>query len=197
MKSKVGFFAMRGVSKSLKAIGMEKLAWDVEHKTNFWQTSKKSEQMLEILSNLLNGGAIVEFGCGDGTFPQYLPDNGFSKYVGYDISSVAIKMCNDKNENPKVNFETQDMGTWEGLGNNEVDLIVCEECLNYLEEDALIKFLQVCCETLTESGKMFISFHSHIKHAASIETIKRTVEIVDESFQGERVYLTATSKLRI
>jgi len=46
---------------------------------------------------------ISDFGCGDGNQTTLL--TGFETYVGYDISSHALYLCNTKfKDNPNVNF---------------------------------------------------------------------------------------------
>ena len=192
MKPGIRFYAMRGLSKSLKLIGLEKAAWDIEHKTLFWQTDKKSRIMIEKISGLLGGGLVVEFGCGDGTLTSYLLKDSFSQYIGYDISSVAIKMCERANNDPRISFQTQDMMSWRGLEDIKVkaDLIVCEECLNYLDKESLIRFLNNCCKSMNADGSIFASFHSQTKHAETIDTIRQNIDVVDEQVEGERIYMT-------
>ncbi len=190
MKRGIGYFAMRGLSKVFKLIGLEKSAWNIEHKQLHWQTNKKSKLMIEKISSLLNGGVLIEFGCGDGTLPGYLSKDSYSRYIGYDISSVAVSMCESANKDPKISFQTQDMSDWRGLKEIKSDLIVCEECLNYLDEDSLIDFLRYCCESLDKSGAIFASFHSHTKHANTIKTIRQNIGVSDEFMEGERIYMT-------
>ena len=194
METGIKFVAIRSLSKALRIVGLKQYAWNIEHKSLFWLTNKKSQLMIDIIAEILNGGVVVEFGCGDGTLPLYLPEDGFSKYTGYDISSVAIQMCQKANRNPKISFDTKGMESWEEHDAEKVDTIICEECLYYLDEPSLNRFLNVCCSNLKPDGQIFAAVHSRTKHARTIEQIRNSMNIVKEINQGQRIYMIVRCK---
>jgi 2-polyprenyl-3-methyl-5-hydroxy-6-metoxy-1,4-benzoquinol methylase len=75
---------------------------------------------------------ILEIGCGTGQFAEYLSDEGFLNYNGFDFSSAAIKIAAKRV--PKYNFY---------LGNalhqdsfrDDYDVIICLEVLEHIKGD--------------------------------------------------------------
>jgi 2-polyprenyl-3-methyl-5-hydroxy-6-metoxy-1,4-benzoquinol methylase len=74
------------------------------------------------------GGRILEIGCGEGLLPERIGTSRYARYVGVDISSVAIERAKAK-RHPNAEFLAEDASDFDP--DAQFDLIVFNEVLEY------------------------------------------------------------------
>ena len=74
------------------------------------------------------GGRILEIGCGEGLLPERIGTSRYARYVGVDISSVAIERAKAK-RHPNAKFVAEDASDFDP--DAQFDLIVFNEVLEY------------------------------------------------------------------
>ncbi len=81
---------------------------------------------------------IVDVGCGDWTFSQYVDWNG-AKYTGIDVVRAVIDKNNAQFSTKKISFIHSD-----GMDMNlpKADLIICKDVLQHLPDSEIEKFLK-------------------------------------------------------
>ena len=88
------------------------------------------------------GGSILDVGCGEGILPQRLNVESIAKYVGIDISKVAIDAASQQ-ANEKVVFLHEDVSAYHPT--ERFDVIVFNEILHYLEDPlAVVRRYETC-----------------------------------------------------
>lgn len=80
---------------------------------------------------------ILEIGCGTGQLAEYLYDEGFSYYHGFDFSEVAIEKA--KKRVPEFNFFLANALSKEPFTLN-FDVVICLEVFEHIKND--LKVLQ-------------------------------------------------------
>lgn len=139
----------------------------------------------------MQGGRLVEFGCGFGQLPRNLPRGTFSSYVGIDISDCAIREARKRAREAGISgcdFFQGDMASWPG--DSSVSLIVVIECLYYLSGKRLNDFLKRCCDSLTPQGAILVVVHSAQKHWKTLRACSRICKVFKEEQVETRTYLT-------
>jgi SAM-dependent methyltransferase len=77
--------------------------------------------------------SILDIGCGPGQFALFLQDKGFRRYLGLDLSEVAVKMAREKC--PSFEFIRSDIYESSILEDGAFDIVICLEVLEHLEKD--------------------------------------------------------------
>ena len=181
----------------LRAIGFRQLSWNKQFDAGRWTRGDIAPETRTLVTELCNGGRLVEFGCSDGVLPVSIPRNQFSDYLGFDISDSAIQQAQERVREAGltgVTFSVCDMAKWQG-GISSVTLVVVDECLYYLSTAEVEIFLQHCCESLVPGGKILVLIHSGTKHQQTLTTCRRICDVCQETVTGKgRVCLTLAPK---
>lgn len=81
------------------------------------------------------GGRLLEIGCGEGLLPERLGTTGYARYVGIDISPVAVERAMAR-DLPNAAFLAADASDFEPDG--RFDLIVFHEVLEYMADPGAV-----------------------------------------------------------
>ena len=173
----------------MRAVGMERAAWDQQHRAGMWEFEDKSPHLIEHVTTLAKGGDILEFGCGDGRLVDFLPDGAFATYLGSDISPATVALCQSRLGRDNVAFEPADMTTWTAP-DRTFDLILLEECIYYLTPPQITRFLAECRQCLAPGGHLLVVIHSETKHRATVDHLEKMLHVSDRRTCDGRLYLT-------
>ena len=84
---------------------MKEWAWNREFSSGRWdyliEGKTKNGALWQAISDYIDGGAILDLGCGQGNMSYELRDL-FSIYTGVDLSTVAIKTALSLSDDPAV-----------------------------------------------------------------------------------------------
>ncbi|MCC6795766.1 MAG: class I SAM-dependent methyltransferase [Candidatus Hydrogenedentes bacterium] len=175
-----------------RVLGNARLAWNEQFRLGVWDRTDCCEEVVRKVAGLAKGGKIVEFGCGPGMLPRRLPAGAFTSYTGIDIADYAIdeakRLCAEAGlEN--CSFLHGDMASW--AGGRDIDVIVLEECLYYLRGKQLLRFCEICRDSLAvPHGVALVIVHSHHKHRSTIRTCRKVFPKSVHEFYGSRTFLT-------
>ncbi|MGM4906869.1 class I SAM-dependent methyltransferase [Tardiphaga sp. 866_E4_N2_1] len=138
------------------------------------------------------GGEYLDVGCGDGVLFERFKLLGYQRYVGIDISDVAIdRLCTYNDD--RTNFIQADGNVHEPTG--RFDVIVFNESLYYLRN--LIRSLERYAQSLKPGGSIIISTYTASRRSlAVLREAKRAFEVVDEAktTQGPMSWLCTVLK---
>jgi 2-polyprenyl-6-hydroxyphenyl methylase/3-demethylubiquinone-9 3-methyltransferase len=158
----------------IKVLRINSDRWDYQYAKGMWDglRDQEMERLIvakDMVERYVNGGNVLEIGCGEGIFFNQIPENIYSFYEGIDISKVAI----DKIEPSfKSLFKVADMETYQP--NKETySVIVFNEVLYYANNP--IHLLRHYSKFLDDKGIMIIGMYLSAK---SLDIWKQ----VNESF---------------
>jgi glycosyltransferase involved in cell wall biosynthesis/SAM-dependent methyltransferase len=88
-----------------------------------------------VVERLRSCGArsVLDIGCGPGQFASLLRDSGIERYLGIDLSHVAVKRA--RKICPEFDFRVDDARTSDVYDTHAYDCAVCLETLEDLDED--------------------------------------------------------------
>lgn len=155
--------------------------WESQYSGDQWKYMRQLTELARYsvivgYLHFFKKGTILDVGCGEGIlFRRYRP-YGYSKYLGIDISQVAIdNLSNEQDE--KTIFIRADVEKYTPI--ESFDVIVFNESIYYFNDplEVVGRYIQ----TLKEDGILIISTYVKSERAISIlNRIKATYFLSDE-----------------
>jgi 2-polyprenyl-3-methyl-5-hydroxy-6-metoxy-1,4-benzoquinol methylase len=97
---------------------------------------------------------ILDLGCGEGVLQKYFSSVDYSRYLGIDVSDVAIEKAKSL-ENDKTQFQVGDVNYLKT--NDNFDVIIYNESLYYLSNPKLA--IRSLSNNLNPGGIFIVSMH--------------------------------------
>lgn len=178
----------RAVSKWETAQGFgdspkDKSRWDAEYRDGRWgyigQLPENSRYwaIIGYMHAFKASGEYLDVGCGDGVLFERFKLLGYQRYVGIDISEVAIEKLRHYNDD-RTDFVQADGNVHEPAGH--FDIIVFNESLYYLRDP--IRSLERYAQSLKPGGCIIVSTYTASRRSlAVLRDAKRAFELIDEA----------------
>lgn len=173
--------------------------WDEQYLEGRWEYMNQLEELARYtiqvgyIAHIRPGGSVLDVGCGEGIlFERYQP-YGYSKYVGLELSEVALAKLVKLN-NEKTTFIKADAETY--LPTELFDVIVFNEVVYYFRDPLTV--IRRYALALTQHGVLVISIYQSSDAASRrgmefLRQIKTEFRVVDETrtAQGSRSWVCA------
>ena len=162
--------------------------WNREYREGNWaRLHHLSEQphnavLLAYIEHLRPQGSILEIGCGDGVLLHYLKHFGYSRYLGIDISDVAIEKC-QSSKDATTDFLVRDAETY--TPDFTPDVIVLNESIYYFAHPTEI--LKRYSQYLASDGIIVVSIYDHYKTRPIVRRIKTDFCLLNDTTVSERI----------
>lgn len=154
--------------------------WDKQYKKGQWDVLKDilEKERLEVTRNLIikysKGGTILEMGCGEGLLQAGLDKSVYLKYVGVDVSQIAIS--NSKHlQNENVRYECGDMESY--IPSGKFDIIVFSESLYYSANP--VALFERYRAFLNQNGKSIVSIFEDMRNLRIIDLLNSSYSYID------------------
>jgi len=161
------------------------------------------KSMEDYISDLLpkdKSASILDIGCGEGDFLQFLINKGYRSCQGIDISERAVKICRNKGiENVK---QIDDLASYLAPQKEAFDLINMKEVLYYFPEEKMHTYLGMIRSSLKKEGLLivevfngalltgdFFKYKDHeIRYIFTEHSLRKVLE--DSGFRVMRIFGT-------
>ncbi len=176
----------------------EKATWDAEYGDGRWayiaQLHENSRYwtIIGYMDAFRRGGEYLDVGCGDGVLFSRFKALGYQRYVGIDISEVAIRQLQCHNDD-RTHFAQGDGDVHEPDG--LFDVIVFNESLYYLKDP--VGSLERYARSLKPGGCIIVSTYTNSRRSlAVLREAKTALTVVDEAktSQGSMSWLCTVLK---
>ncbi|MGP9813838.1 class I SAM-dependent methyltransferase [Rhodopseudomonas sp. NSM] len=161
----------------------EKSTWDAEYGDGRWnyigQLHENSRYwaIIGYMDAFRRDGEYLDVGCGDGVLFRRFRALGYQRYVGIDISDVAIEKLAPHQDDRTI-FAQADGNVHEPEG--RFDVVVFNESLYYLRDP--IRSLERYAQSLKPGGCIIVSTYTASRRSrAVLREAKRAFEVVDEA----------------
>lgn len=159
----------------------EKSRWDAEYGDGRWAHLQKELANYWLLIGFMDayrsGGEFLDVGCGDGVLFERFKRLGYQRYVGIDISDVAIGKLQSHNDQ-RTSFTQADADTHQPAGH--FDVIIFNESLYYLRDP--VESLARYAKSLKSEGCIILSTYTTSRRSmAVLRDAKRKMRVVDEA----------------
>ena len=156
--------------------------WNEEYGSGYWDKLTDVREQARYGVLLAYGqyycpdASVLDVGCGDGRFFLYLRQCSYRRYLGIDLSEVAVGKAS-RWADEKSRFVAADANTFEPA--EDFDVIVFNECLNYFDDP--IAVIGRYARRLTEGGVVLVSMFQHPHTAAICRRIRQCTPVLDET----------------
>ena len=138
--------------------GIDRSTWDEEYATGQWAKLADSAEMPRYA--MIGGycrrfspvASVLDVGCGEGHLSSWLCEDTERRYLGIDLSSVAVEQARERAPRG-ARFEAADAATFEPR--EAFDIIVLNEMLYYMDEPEVV--VERYGRFLTPGGALIIS----------------------------------------
>jgi SAM-dependent methyltransferase len=156
--------------------------WDRQYRQGHWQYLWGLEEyaryslLLGYLQYFAPGGAVLDVGCGEGILQERLRPVGYARYVGLDVSTVAIAQAAPRAD-ATTRFVVGDAATY--VPPEPFDAIVFNESLYYVHEP--LPVVQRYASYLTAEGVILTSLYGGSARAQAIgRALRGRYRVLDE-----------------
>jgi SAM-dependent methyltransferase len=132
------------------------------------------------------GGSVLDVGCGSGVLHERWLPVGYRRYVGVDISEVAVRELQAQ-QHPDARFVAADAEEFEA--GETFDVVVFNESITYFEDPA--RGFERYLRALSPGGIVIVSCHQQSGRAQAIlRDLKRNHRVLDETVveQGDAAW---------
>lgn len=166
--------------------------WDWEFKHGDWDYLEHAPdpELFDYLVRALDGGALLDLGCGNGVVRCGLPAGAFRRYVGVDLSAEALRRLESRAATLPQPAEGQllivgDFAADDVLAQvgNSFDVILLHDSMYYV--DNVPDFLQRLPALLAPKGLIVVRIHDRVRYARFVNDIHDALTIVDETTPAE------------
>lgn len=162
-----------------------RLIWDYEYRSGSWDyiDYPPDERFARIIEGHLQGGSILDLGCGTGK--TVLALSGFGHYTGVDVSRVAIdRGRKDFRGRENVTLVAADIAAFED--DRRYDVVLWSEVIYYFDHEAIIPILTRYRDFLTDRGVQIVQLYSKEEQAAVVRLIRSNFTVAAEHETEDR-----------
>ena len=163
----------------------KRLIWDYEYRSGSWDyiDYPPDEHFSRVIEEHLQGGSIIDLGCGTGK--TVLALSRFSHYTGVDVSRVAVdRGRKDFHDRDNVTLVTADIATYEDV--RRYDVVLWSEVVYYFDQDKIVPILTRYREFLTDRGVQIVQLYSKEEQAAVVKLIRSNFTVTAEHETEDR-----------
>jgi 2-polyprenyl-3-methyl-5-hydroxy-6-metoxy-1,4-benzoquinol methylase len=139
---------------------IDQATWDREYAAGEWSKLGKLDEMprYALVSGYIRTigatASVLDVGCGEGNLSHWLFESGNRRYMGVDVSRIAILEARARSSND-ARFEVADAATFDP--GEQFDIIVLNEVLYYMPEPEAV--LERYASFLAPDGVLIISMY--------------------------------------
>lgn len=185
--------AKRAAWHAYRFAGRDREAWNGQHAAGLWDRGQRSPHVVQYLTSLGRGGLVVEWGCGNGTLLASPGRGAIARYVGYDISDVAVGRARQRwGTTDAIRFERRDMR--EGPGDAPPTLVIVEECIYYISPSEASVFLERSSRALSPGGRILVVLPASRRYERWSRVCRQVCRVVEERVVRDRRYLVLAAQ---
>jgi SAM-dependent methyltransferase len=87
----------------------------------------------EVAKNINSEDRVIDLGCGTGQVMELLLDKGIKQFIGYDFSTVAVELANNRVAGRNAKVEYRDLYELEPLP--DADVYIACEVMEHIKND--------------------------------------------------------------
>ena len=184
IQNKVRGFLLAKGPESIK-----RLIWNAEFGKGRWDNLDEThgDCLYPYLEQYVNGGSLLDLGCGTGNTGHELAEHAYHDYTGVDISDVAIDKARMKSgvegRSDKNRYSVCDISSYEPA--QQYDVILFRDSIYYIGGPKLQGTLERYSKFLNHGGVFIVRLWSGKgSYASMVDFLEANFEIVDKSVFG-------------
>ncbi|MGD0155823.1 MAG: class I SAM-dependent methyltransferase [Terracidiphilus sp.] len=158
--------------------------WDHEFARGKWARLDETsgDFVYSFIEEWAHGGSILDLGCGPGNTASELRPETFEKYIGVDISSIAIERATARSaanaQSQKVHFVQSDILTYEPT--EEFNVILFRESICYVAMNKIRSLLMRYAKYLKRESVFIVRLWSTSgRYKKIVDLLETHFEMID------------------
>jgi len=111
-------------------------------------------EVIRWVEDNLDGGGVLDIGCGDGRLVNELAARGHSPVTGVDIDERAIMFAKAFSQSPNVTFISGDLNT---LPKQAFKVATAIEVIEHISDENIAEFVSGIRDRVTDDGTLVVS----------------------------------------
>lgn len=164
--------------------GVKRLLWDREFAQGRWNCLEASpgDAVYKYVEKYASQGSILDLGCGSGNTSTELDSAAYTKYVGVDVSSVAVESSRAKarecHREAKNSYLQSDIISY--VPDQRFEVILFRDSIYYIPQAKISKVLKRYAEYLKESGVFVVRMWDTTgKYKTILDCIEDNFDVVE------------------
>jgi len=190
------FTVIRGILKRYGPSGVKKRLWDQEFSGAHWDfiNDTKGDCVYPHLEKYLQGGTILDLGCGPGNTANELAFDSYSTYVGVDISEAALEKARkrslENNRGDKNSFVCSDFLDYQPT--QKFDVVLFRESMYHIPLNKVQPVLEHFTKCMREGGVVVVRMNVFDQKGQpkkrlldAIDAMKEICELIESAQYGD------------
>ena len=162
-----------------------KARWEHQYKKGKWEylhdplEGPRFEAVIAALQRYADKGSILEIGCGEGILQSRMQPGSYSRYVGVDLSEVAIQKATHLN-NEITHYQAADMETF--TTDEKFDVVLFNESVYYAKKP--LQLMQRYAQYLKPGGHIILSIYKTADNEAVISKITSAWPVLEQKISS-------------
>jgi SAM-dependent methyltransferase len=176
--------ALRALLQTYGAGPVKKVLWDVEFSNGRWDCLDRTagDCVYPFLEKYGSNGSILDLGCGSGSTGNELDTTAYERYVGVDISDVAIERAQQRSEaNGRADrnrYRQSDILSY--APDRSFDVILFRDSIYYVPRRHIKAMLQRYAQYLEAGGVFIVRMADAEKYQDIVATIETHFAVVEK-----------------
>lgn len=174
-----GFLMARGTT------GIKRSLWNAEFASGKWDNLAHTQEdcLYPYLERYLNGGSVLDLGCGLGNTGAELAAETYSHYTGVDISDVAVEFAKKKTQEhgriEKNEYFRADILSYQPT--KRFDVILFRESIYYVSGPPLKGLLARYAQFLKQGGVFMVRLWTGTgKYSGIVDFLEANYSMVEK-----------------
>jgi 2-polyprenyl-3-methyl-5-hydroxy-6-metoxy-1,4-benzoquinol methylase len=156
--------------------------WESEYREGRWSYLASADEtprytrLVELLTRLVPGGAVLDVGCGEGLLRDRLRPHGYRRFVGVDLSEEAVRAARAQADD-RDQFVVAPGETF--TPDERFDAVVFNECLYYFDDPVAV--VERYRPFVTENGVVLVSMFRARRSSAIQRLLRAALPVLDET----------------
>lgn len=165
-------------------LGRKRYRWDKEYVSGRWDylnetaVAESYAAVLQVIARNLGGErTILELGCGEGILQARMPGDTYSRFLGIDISRVAIRKA-QRLRDEKTGYRVGNMETYAPPG--RWDMIVFNEVLFYADDP--VRLVKRYLPYLRPTGTLLVALRETPDSLETMQALEKEFVVLDQQY---------------
>jgi SAM-dependent methyltransferase len=176
--------SIRGATQKWGSPALKRSLWNREFQQGRWDfiQDTKGDVIYPILEKYCRKGELLDLGCGTGNTGCELNGDAYSKYIGVDISDVALEKARHRSEtlgrSARNEYVRGDIASYQPTGKFQV--ILFRESIYYIPGPKIVSVLRRYGKSLSPGGVIIIRTHNEAEARAIEEVLESSPVAVEQ-----------------
>jgi SAM-dependent methyltransferase len=175
---------VRGLKQRHGSAGTKQAIWNTEFANGRWDfiANTPDDVIYPVVERYSRGGSILDLGCGSGNTGCELASTSYRRYVGVDVSDVALDIARRRSREAgradRNQYVHGDIARY--AANGPFDVILFRESIYYVRRRDIRPMLARYARCLAEGGVFIVRLHTRAQRQELLGVVQPDFAVVEQ-----------------